>query len=248
MFDLRLIRAEMLKLRRRRGLMIATAVLTFGAVGLFYAIAAILHVADSAAGGAPGGLDGFSDTIGLLSLTGAVARVLVGATAGGADIEAGVFRDLAATGRSRTALFFARVPGAWAIVVPAVLLAVALSALLASAHEGERGADGGGGRRGPPPCSSRRCCSARRRSGSPRWRARAGMVIGVVLTFQLGLSPILAQVTAIGDARYAIPSVANARIGGETPTRWRCRRDAVVLGWAALTLGAGLWRTRTQEI
>ena len=51
-------------------------------------------------------------------MTGAVAGVIVGATAGGADIEAGVFRDLAATGRSRTALFAARLPGAWAIVVP----------------------------------------------------------------------------------------------------------------------------------
>ena len=56
----------------------------------------------------------------------AVAGVLVGATAGGADIEAGVFRDLAATGRWWTALFVARVPGAWAIVVLIALAAVVL--------------------------------------------------------------------------------------------------------------------------
>jgi hypothetical protein len=42
-----------------------------------------------------------------------------------------VFRDLAATERSRTALFAVRVPGAWAIVVPSVLAAVAVSAILA---------------------------------------------------------------------------------------------------------------------
>ena len=41
-----------------------------------------------------------------------------------------------------------------------------------------------------------------------------GTVIGLALAFQLGVSPILAQVEAIGDFRYGIPSVAIARIGG----------------------------------
>jgi hypothetical protein len=76
-----------------------------------------------------------------------------------------------------------------------------------------------------------------------------GMVIGIVLAFQLGLSPILAQVGALGDARYAIPSVATARIGGDLAGELALGAAIlVVLAWAALTLGAGLWRTRTQEI
>ncbi len=37
---------------------------------------------------------------------------------GAADLESGVFRDLAATGRSRIALFGSRIPGAWTIVLP----------------------------------------------------------------------------------------------------------------------------------
>ena len=40
------------------------------------------------------------------------------------------------------------------------------------------------------------------------------MVMGIVLAFQLGVSPLLAQVEALGDARYAIPSVAIARLDG----------------------------------
>ena len=46
MFDSRLIRAEILKLRRRHGLMIWTAVLTFGAAGLCFAVGAVMHLVD----------------------------------------------------------------------------------------------------------------------------------------------------------------------------------------------------------
>ena len=250
MFDLRLIRAEILKLRRRRGLMIGTAVFTFIGVALYFAIAGILHLADPVANAGAGGTGGFSNAMGLLSLTGAVAGVLVGATAGGADIEAGVFRDLAATGRSRTALFFARVPGAWAIVVPATLVAVGLSALLSWVLNGGGGSLTGGALAEGLAASlvAAMLLSAASVGLAGLWGNR-GMVIGVVLAFQLGLSPILAQVSAIGDARYLIPSVANARIGGEiTDELALAAAIAVVAGWAALTLGAGLWRARTQEI
>ena len=71
----------------------------------------------------------------MLALSGSVVGVIVGATAGAADIEAGVFRDLVATGRSRLALFFARVPGAWAIVLPPLVAAVALAAVAAASAE-----------------------------------------------------------------------------------------------------------------
>lgn len=118
MFDSRLVRAEILKLRTRRGLMIATGVLTLGVVAHFYAVVSALHIADPGQFPAAGGGEALAGVAALLALSGAVAGTIVGATAGGADIEAGVYRDLAATGRSRTALFFARVPGAWAIVVP----------------------------------------------------------------------------------------------------------------------------------
>ena len=150
----------------------------------------------------------FDDVIAVLAMAGSVAGVIVGATAGAADIEAGVFRDLVATGRSRLALFFARVPGAWAIVLP----------LLAPPS------------RSPPCCRHRRATRRhrrRRRPGAHRRRADrrrlrrprradrlARHVIGLALAFQLGVSPLLAQVEALGDARFGIPQVAIARIGG----------------------------------
>ena len=58
-----------------------------------------------------------------------VVGAVIGSTAGAQDLESGVFRDLAATGRSRLALFGARVPGAWAIVVPIAALASAAAAI-----------------------------------------------------------------------------------------------------------------------
>ena len=133
--DLRLIRAEMLKLRRRTGMVAVCAVLTVFAVALYYAVLAALHLAD--AGRSPaGGAEHFNDVVAVLAMAGSVAGVIVGATAGAADIEAGVFRDLVATGRSRLALFFARVPGAWAIVLPILALAVALAAGLSTVLNG----------------------------------------------------------------------------------------------------------------
>ena len=117
---MRLIRAEVLKLRRRTGMVAMTAILTVVAVAVYYAIQAIRGDADGH----------FNDAIAVLAMAGSVAGAIVGATAGAADIEAGVFRDLVATGRSRLALFFARVPGAWAIVLPMLALAVALAAVL----------------------------------------------------------------------------------------------------------------------
>ena len=63
----------------------------------------------------------------MLALLASVAGAIIGATAGGADIESGVFRDLVATGRSRTALFFSRVPAAWVLALGMLALAVAAS-------------------------------------------------------------------------------------------------------------------------
>jgi len=250
MLDLRLIRAEILKLRRRRGLMIWTALLTFGAVALCYGFGALMHVAgDPAQWKAAGGREGFDLAMALLAMTGAVAGVLVGATAGGADIEAGVFRDLAATGRSRTALFCARVPGAWAILVPATLAAIAGAALLASVLGGAGAVPAGAVVAGGGAALVSTMLLGAGSVGLAGLAGSRGMVIGTVLAFQLGLSPILAQIGALGDARFAIPSVATARIGGDLGGEVALGvAILVVVGWIAATLGAGLWRTRTQEI
>lgn len=249
MFDLRLVRAEILKLRRRRGLMIATGMLTLAVAVVFYAIVCILHAVNPARYPGAGGADALAAVAALLALSGAVAGTIVGATAGGADIEAGVFRDLAATGRSRTALFFARLPGAWAIVVPPMLAALTLSTVLAFALAGTAAPTAAAVVANWSAVLVATMLLSAATVGLAALSGSRGMVIGIVLAFQLGLAPILAQVSAIGDARYAIPSVATARIGGNSADELALGVAIfVVLAWAAVTLGAGLWRTRTQEI
>lgn len=228
---MRLIRAEVLKLRRRNGMLAMTAILTFVAVAVYYLVQTIRGDADGH----------FNDAIAVLAMAGSVAGAIVGATAGAADIEAGVFRDLVATGRSRLALFFARVPGAWAIVLPFLAAAVALAAVIdgtttdlvaATAQVLIAGA-----------LTSAVCVGLAALTGS------RGTVIGLALAFQLGVSPILAQVEAIGDFRYGIPSVAIARIGGVDELEFALATAiAIVLAWAAAALAAGAWRSATQEI
>jgi hypothetical protein len=109
----RLIRAEFLKLTRRRGLMIMAAALTAGAV-----IASFLV----RTGVLPG-------------VCYALMAILLGVSAGTADVTAGVFSGLVATGRSPVALFLARIPAGLALSVAFTLAgyvaAVAGPALLA---------------------------------------------------------------------------------------------------------------------
>src|SRR6202042_2628809 len=66
---------------------------------------------------------------------GALTAMLIGSEAGTADIASGVFRDLVATGRSRTVLFLVRAPAAvlvtLALTLTGFLIAIAGSFLLA---------------------------------------------------------------------------------------------------------------------
>src|SRR3954454_9763250 len=127
MFDLQLISAEVLKLRRRRGMLLIAALLTLGIVALVYAVTGVQHAGNPAKYGPAVGATNYADGLAVLALMASVVGVVVGGTAGTQDIESGVFRDLAATGRSRVALFGARVTGAWAIVLP--MLAVTMAAM-----------------------------------------------------------------------------------------------------------------------
>jgi ABC-type transport system involved in multi-copper enzyme maturation permease subunit len=229
---MRLIRAEVLKLRRRTGMVVMTAVLTVVAVAVYYLVQTIRGDADGH----------FNDAIAVLAMAGSVAGAIVGATAGAADIEAGVFRDLVATGRSRLALFFARVPGAWAIVLPVLALAVALAAVIDGPPSDDLVA-------GTAQVLISGALTAAVCVGLAALTGSRGTVIGLALAFQLGVSPILAQVEAIGEARYGIPSVAIARIGGVDELEFALATAIViVLAWAAAALAAGAWRSATQEI
>src|SRR4051812_30730111 len=124
----RLIGAEVLKLRRRRGMLIAATLLVIVPVVAAYAVLAALHGADPAKYGPAGGGDNLAATIELTSQVGGVAAVLIGVTAGGGDVAAGVFRELVMTGRSRTLLFAVRVAGGLAVLAPLMAAALAVAA------------------------------------------------------------------------------------------------------------------------
>src|SRR5262249_23722762 len=81
---------------------------------------AVMHETNPAKYGPAGGLGNLTNAAYILSALGAVAAVLVGATMGAGDVQAGGFRDLVATGRSRLALFTARIPGGLALLWPLV--------------------------------------------------------------------------------------------------------------------------------
>jgi len=232
----RLIRADVLKLRRRTGMLAVVALFVFGSVAAYFGAGLFLDEGGD-----------FQTATGVLTLIAAVAGAIIGATAGGADIESGVFRDLVATGRSRTALFFSRVPAAWLLTLGMLSLAVIVSALLSSPSAGEFG-------RGLASVLVSGALTAAVCVGLAALTGKSGPVMGIALAFQLGVAPLLAQLDVLGNARWAIPSVAISRLDGSEGSEGilaslpLAGAIAIILAWAAAGLGGGLWRTRTQEI
>jgi hypothetical protein len=118
----RMVTAEVLKLRKRRMVVITTTALTFGIALLVMLVPELYHLAH--AGSDPvGGTKGMQRAAVSLAFIGSVAGLIVGSAAGTGDLSTGIFRDLVATGRSRWALFAARVPGVLIFFVPIVTLA-----------------------------------------------------------------------------------------------------------------------------
>ena len=66
MFDLRLIRAQVLKLRRRRGMLAIVAAITLGVVALAFGVSAIQHAGNPGKYGPAGGAASFKDAIEVL--------------------------------------------------------------------------------------------------------------------------------------------------------------------------------------
>jgi hypothetical protein len=124
---LELIRAEALKLVRRRGLMIWQLVLTVGVVLVAEIVLVALHAANAAKHGPAGGATNLEHLVDLLTGLGGVAAVILGATAGSQDVSNGVFRDLVVTGRSRATLFNVRVPGAALVFYPMLAVGFAVA-------------------------------------------------------------------------------------------------------------------------
>jgi ABC-2 type transport system permease protein len=253
MFDLRLIAAEALKLRRRRGMLSIALLGTLGSMLIGFTVLVIQHSGNPAKYGPAGGLDNYQGAIDFLAIMTTVVGAIVGATAGTQDIESGVFRDLAATGRSRLALFGSRVTGAWVVALPIAALAAGFAAVASVVLAGSLPAPGAGTLvAGTALALSAAALSTAVGVGVSALVGSRGPVIGILLAFFLAMQPLLQQISFLGGAREGIPSVALRRIGDLAPVSdihvALGSAIAVVVAWMAAALAAGAWRTRTREI
>ncbi len=116
-----MITTRIMELRKRRGLMVALVAVTIGIPTVFLAIRLVLHITSPKSYGPAGGDDVFTTLVpGVLYVFGFIMAAALGCTAGSIDLSEGMFRHLVVTGRSRLALYLARIPAGLAIVVPVV--------------------------------------------------------------------------------------------------------------------------------
>jgi hypothetical protein len=251
----RRVNAEVLKLRKRRGLVLATFALTILPMIVAYIVLGILHATEPAKHGPAGGLENFSGSMYMLTQLGVVAAILLGATAGAGDLRSGVFRELVVTGRPRLALFAARVPAGLGLAVAAVWAGFAVTAVASTVLAGSLDAPGVG-----------------LLVESAAWLAivvglalvlalgvssavgSRGTTIGVLVGWQLVLMPFLLQMKTLGSLRELLPVAATERVApsalfdrGVTVPMSLSAAIAVIAAWAILSLAVGAWRTSTRD-
>jgi hypothetical protein len=124
-----LIGAKFLELRKRSVLMTVTTAFTIGLPVIFYGIREISHLSDPARYGPAGTHDAFATVGTLMAEFWFIVAVLLGATAGTDDLTDGMFRHLVITGRSRLALYLARIPAGLSILLPLAAAGFTVAAL-----------------------------------------------------------------------------------------------------------------------
>jgi len=252
----RMERAELLKLRKSRGVWIPTAFLTVGAMAIMFTAIELFHLSNSAKYGPAGGTDNFQRALFLMGqVAGMIAAALVGAAAGTQDLSSNVFRDLVSTGRSRTRLFLARIPGGLGLLLPLVAAAYALAAILSVVLAG-----------GLPTPSVSLFIKAGLYvlfSASIVYVIALGLgslvgsraaTISILIAYLLPVQAILRNITVLGRARDGLLSIAVERISPLPPpdphdvvSMSRATSLIVLALWVAIFGGLGLWRTRTRD-
>ncbi len=130
-----LIATKHLELRKRRGLMLVVFLLTIGLPFIVLGFRLLFHAVDPRSYGPAGSPGIFGGLTNPMAEFGFIIAATLGATAGTTDLSEGVFRHLVVTGRSRLALYLARIPAGLSILLP--LVGVAFAALcLVTAYEG----------------------------------------------------------------------------------------------------------------
>ena len=245
----RMVRAELLKLRRNRSVWIGAGLVVFA---LPLALLAMTVLVDR---GRLGGTDRTIVTMALLLGPGLIGAALIGTTAGAADREAGVLRSLASTGVPRSTLFWVRLP---AVLVAAVLLATAAWAfscvLGAVIHVGTPPVTVGWALEQLPSLLLGNVVIAVATLGLCSAGLPGAAVLGFVLALTLGLMPVLVSSDVTPDWLFALmPPVAVTELaGGQTivgevpvPVGWAL---ASVAAWTLGALAIGLDRLRRAEL
>ena len=118
-----MIGTRIMELRKRRGLMIALVFVNVGIPAVFLTVRLLAHAFAPHSYGPAGGYDIFSNLVaGVMFIFGFIVAATLGCTAGSVDLTEGMFRHLVVTGRSRLALYLARIPAGLAIIVPLVAI------------------------------------------------------------------------------------------------------------------------------
>jgi hypothetical protein len=118
-----MIATRFMEIRRRRGLMVALILVNIGIPTVFLTIRLLAHAFAPHSYGPAGGYDIFTSMVaGVMFIFGFIVAATLGCTAGSVDLTEGMFRHLVVTGRSRLALYLARIPAGLAIIVPLVAI------------------------------------------------------------------------------------------------------------------------------
>jgi len=121
-----LVATKHLEMRKRRGLMATVTVLIVGVPVIILGVFELLHLANPHVVPPLGGPRPFTALSSLAAEFGFIAAAALGTAAATTDLSEGVFRHLVATGRSRLALYLARIPAGLAILLPLVAVAFTL--------------------------------------------------------------------------------------------------------------------------
>jgi ABC-type transport system involved in multi-copper enzyme maturation permease subunit len=250
--------ADLLKLRKKRGTLIWALVLALAPILIYFAVSAIQHSSNPHKYGPAGGIVNFSDGLRVLALFfGPLAAILIGVEAGTGDASAGVFRDMVVTGRSRLALFAARVPAALAMCCAVIGAAYAL--LLAGTYAFASGL--------PTPDTAlvlNGLGFALLATGvvcvvavgfASLTTSKPGAIIALI-AWQIVASPLIANISSLGSARAGVLSQALAHFSpvhvdggghGAAVTMSEGTALLVLVAWLAVFLALGAWRTRRMD-
>ncbi len=176
-----MITAKHLELRKRRGLMVVAVLLTVGLPVLVLGIRLLFHAFDPASYGPAGSPGVFQALCQPMAEFGFIIAATLGASVATTDLTDGMFRHLVVTGRSRVALYLARIPAGLAVILPLVAVAFAALCLVTSYAGTPQPTSVGVNGISFPACSARRSCrawlartSARVRSGLRQRRPSDG--------------------------------------------------------------------------